>query len=188
MKVLVIPDVHLKPELFDRADELLKADIAERAVCLMDLADDFGQEYNILLYERTYDRAISFQKDHPDTLWCYGNHDLSYVWNMMETGYSVFAISTVASKLNKLKSEYGISMIFVSHDLGVVSQLCDRVMVMKSGRCVEEGDCLEVVTHPKDPYTRELLDAVMEVGSEAEIHSPENEDPEHTHFHMADLM
>lgn len=105
MKVLVIPDVHLKPELFDRADELLKADIAERAVCLMDLADDFGQEYNILLYERTYDRAIRFQKDHPDTLWCYGNHDLSYVWNMMETGYSVFAISTVASRLNKLKSE-----------------------------------------------------------------------------------
>jgi hypothetical protein len=105
MKVLVIPDVHLKPELFDRADELLKADIAERAVCLMDLADDFGQEYNILLYERTYDCAIRFQKDHPDTLWCYGNHDLSYVWNMMETGYSVFAISTVASRLNKLKSE-----------------------------------------------------------------------------------
>lgn len=94
----------------------------------------------------------------------------------------------VIELLNKLKSEYGISMIFVSHDLGVVSQLCDRVMVMKSGRCVEEGDCLEVVTHPKDPYTRELLDAVMEVGSEAGIHSPEKEDPALMHVHSAGVM
>ena len=104
MKILVIPDVHLKPEIFDRADRILSEGKAERAVCLMDIPDDWEQELNISLYERTWDRAIRFQKDHPDTLWCYGNHDLSYVWERLETGFSTYAISTVTSKINKLKS------------------------------------------------------------------------------------
>lgn len=76
----------------------------------------------------------------------------------------------VIDLLKELQRDYGISMIFVSHDLGVVSQLCDEVMVMRSGRCVEQGDCLGVISHPRDPYTRELLDAVMEVGEETGIH------------------
>lgn len=50
MKVLVIPDVHLKPWMFIRAGELLKSGIAEQAVCLMDIADDWRQEFNIDLY------------------------------------------------------------------------------------------------------------------------------------------
>ena len=104
MKVLVIPDVHLKPSMFDRATVLLKDGVADKAVCLMDLPDGFKQEYNITLYELTYDRAIKFQKDFPETLWCYGNHDLSYVWERLETGFSPYAISTVNSKLNRLKS------------------------------------------------------------------------------------
>ena len=44
LKVLVIPDVHLKPWMFDRAEEILGVNVAERAVCLMDLADDWGCE------------------------------------------------------------------------------------------------------------------------------------------------
>ncbi len=81
----------------------------------------------------------------------------------------------VIDLLKQLQQEYGISMIFVSHDLGVVSQLCDKVMVMRSGRCVEQGDCLEVISRPQDPYTRELLDAVMEVGEETGVHSAAKE-------------
>ena len=45
MKVLVIPDVHLKPWIFDKADELIKDGSAERGVCLMDLADDWNMKY-----------------------------------------------------------------------------------------------------------------------------------------------
>ena len=104
MKILVIPDIHLKPSIFDRATELLKEGTADKAVCLMDIADDFDQQYNISLYERTYDRAIKFSSDFPETLWCYGNHDLSYVWERLETGFSTYAISTVASKLYRLRS------------------------------------------------------------------------------------
>ena len=82
----------------------------------------------------------------------------------------------VIELLKELKEEYAISMIFVSHDLGVVSQLCDEVMVMKNGRVVEHGDCLEVISHPKEAYTRELLDAVMEVGDETGIHEHSHSD------------
>ena len=101
--MLVIPDVHLKPWMFDRADELLEQGIAEKAVCLMDIPDDWNQEYNLDLYARTYDRAIRFQKDHPDTLWCYGNHDLCYVWDQRETGFSIYALQTVTDRIRELK-------------------------------------------------------------------------------------
>lgn len=107
MKVLIVPDVHLKPDMFSRASELLRKGVAERAVCLMDIADDWNQEWNIDLYIRTYDAAIQFAKDHPDTLWCYGNHDLSYVWNLLESGFSIYALETVCMKLRHLQEAIG---------------------------------------------------------------------------------
>ena len=45
MKVLVIPDVHLKPKMFYRASAIMHQGIADRAVCLMDIADDWGQDW-----------------------------------------------------------------------------------------------------------------------------------------------
>lgn len=104
MKVLVIPDVHLKPWIFDRAEEIIRSGKAENAVCLMDIPDDWGMEFNTGLYENTYDRAIQFAKEHSKSLWCYGNHDLSYPWGRLETGYSPYAERTVLSKLEELES------------------------------------------------------------------------------------
>ena len=103
MKVLVIPDVHLKPWMFDRASEILKSGAAEKAVCLMDIPDNWGQEYNLGLYEDTFNAAIRFQKAYPDTLWCYGNHDLSYEWLQYESGFSSMAIPVVTAKLSALR-------------------------------------------------------------------------------------
>lgn len=103
MKVLVIPDVHLKPWMFERASEIMKAGHADKAVCLMDIPDDWRQEYNLRLYEETFDAAVSFQKAHPDTLWCYGNHELSYVWDQPESGFSSFMLYTVNEGLGKLR-------------------------------------------------------------------------------------
>lgn len=103
LKVLVIPDIHLKPWMFERASELMKKGIAKRAVCLMDVADDWRQEFNIDLYIQTYDAAIRFAEDYPDTLWCYGNHDICYPWNQRETGYSKIAPWTVCQKLKELE-------------------------------------------------------------------------------------
>ncbi len=103
MKVLVIPDVHLRPRMFQLAHTLLERNIAECAVCLMDIPDDWDQEYNIPLYEKTFDEAINFARVHPDALWCYGNHDLSYMWHQPETGYSSIASHTVQKKLLELR-------------------------------------------------------------------------------------
>lgn len=103
MKVLVIPDVHLKPWMFERAAELLKEGNADRAVCLMDIPDDWRQEFNLDLYIQTFDAAIQFAKNFPETLWCYGNHDICYPWNQRETGYSKIAPWTVCEKLRKLQ-------------------------------------------------------------------------------------
>ena len=62
MRVLVIPDVHLKPYLFHQASELMEKGEADRAVCLMDIPDDWNREYDIGLYVQTYDAAIEFAK------------------------------------------------------------------------------------------------------------------------------
>lgn len=75
----------------------------DQAVCLMDIPDDWRQEYNIGMYEDCFDRAYWFQLSHPNTLWCYGNHDLSYLWQQPESGFSPMAILTVRDKLSQLE-------------------------------------------------------------------------------------
>ncbi|MCD7752889.1 MAG: metallophosphatase family protein [Lachnospiraceae bacterium] len=104
MKVLVIPDIHLKTWIFDRAEGILKSGRADRAVCLMDMPDDWNMEFQTERYRETFDRAIAFAAAFPDTLWCYGNHDISYPWGRLETGYSPYAERTVVSKLEELEN------------------------------------------------------------------------------------
>ncbi len=72
--------------------------------------------------------------------------------------------SMIIGLLGSIRDRYGVSMIFVSHDLGAVSRLCDRVMVMKQGKVVEEGETSDVIRRPQHAYTKELLDAVIEMG------------------------
>lgn len=116
MKVLVIPDIHLKTWIFDRAEDIIKAEKADRAVCLMDMPDDWDMEFQVERYRETFDRAIAFAKDYPDTLWCYGNHDISYPWGRLETGYSPYAERIVMSKLDELeKSLRDLSQIAFVH-------------------------------------------------------------------------
>ncbi|TCR65465.1 ABC transporter ATP-binding protein [Bosea sp. BK604] len=68
--------------------------------------------------------------------------------------------AVVLNLLDELKQRLGMSYIFVSHDLNVVRLLCDRVVVMRSGRIVEEGTAEEVLGAPKAEYTKELLTAI----------------------------
>ena len=53
----------------------------------------------------------------------------------------------------------GLTYIFISHDIDVVYQLCDRIMVMKNGRVVEIGDTQDIFDNPKNLYTRQLIEA-----------------------------
>lgn len=86
MKVLIIPDVHLKPWMFTDAETVMSETGADRAVCLGDLVDDFGCGGNEALYQQTLDGALAFERRHSDTLWCFGNHDLAYLWNVSRLG------------------------------------------------------------------------------------------------------
>ncbi|MCD6428081.1 MAG: ABC transporter ATP-binding protein [Desulfurococcales archaeon] len=62
--------------------------------------------------------------------------------------------------LRKLKEEFNLSMIFITHNLGVAAEVCDRILVMYAGVPFEEGPCDEVLLKPAHPYTRKLLDCV----------------------------
>lgn len=68
--------------------------------------------------------------------------------------------AVVLNLLEELKQRLGMSYLFVSHDLHVVGLLCDRVIVMRQGRIVEEGTAQQVLEAPKDAYTRELIAAI----------------------------
>jgi peptide/nickel transport system ATP-binding protein len=68
--------------------------------------------------------------------------------------------AVVLNLLQDLKASMGMSYLFVSHDLNVVRLLCDRVIVMRSGRIVEQGSSERVLGDPQDAYTKELLTAI----------------------------
>ncbi|MGM9603252.1 MAG: ABC transporter ATP-binding protein [Faecousia sp.] len=63
--------------------------------------------------------------------------------------------------LKDLQKRYGLSYLFISHDLNVVYELCSRVLVMRSGRIVEQGTVEEIYGNPQHPYTKELLKAAQ---------------------------
>jgi peptide/nickel transport system ATP-binding protein len=67
--------------------------------------------------------------------------------------------------VRSLRDEHGMSVMFISHDLAVVSELCDRIVVMRAGRIVEEGRAVDVLSSPEHEYTRALVAAVPKVGS-----------------------
>jgi len=81
--------------------------------------------------------------------------------------------------LARMQERLGFALLFITHDLRVASQVCDRIAVMRGGRIVEEGEPADLFANPRDPYTRELLGAVPgrgwrrpELTAEAEAASP----------------
>jgi oligopeptide/dipeptide ABC transporter ATP-binding protein len=69
----------------------------------------------------------------------------------------------ILTLLNDLMRELGMSLVIISHDLGVVASLCERVFVMYGGRTIERGPREEILSHPGHPYTQALVMAARSV-------------------------
>ena len=85
---------------------------------------------------------------------------------------SALDVSVRAQILNllmDLQEDFGLAILFVTHDLSVVSSLCDSLMVLRHGACVEVGSAQDILTHPKHEYTAMLMNA-------ARIHPHSQED------------
>jgi ABC-type oligopeptide transport system ATPase subunit len=74
--------------------------------------------------------------------------------------------ATVLGNLLQLKREFGISLIYITHDLTTAYQISDRIIVLYRGRVVEEGDPEQVVNRPRHAYTRLLIDSIPEPNPE----------------------
>ncbi len=82
---------------------------------------------------------------------------------VLDEAVSALDVSVQAQILDllvELQDEYGLSYLFISHDLGVIHHMSDRVLVMKRGRVVEAGDSEQIFRSPRHPYTRELVSSL----------------------------
>jgi peptide/nickel transport system permease protein len=88
------------------------------------------------------------------------------------TALDVTAQAQILNILNSLRKERKLSILFISHDFGVISQLCDRVIVMYAGSIVEEGPVKNIMQQAAHPYTSELIKCVPQLGNkEHALHS-----------------
>ena len=81
------------------------------------------------------------------------------------TALDVTVQAQILTLLDDLRREQNLALIFITHDFGVVGQLCDRVAVMYAGQIVEEGATADVLNDPAHPYTRRLIACVPEPGA-----------------------
>ncbi len=101
-KIFIIPDVHLKPWMFDKTSKLIAQGSYDAIVFLGDLVDDWGQQGNEKLYNQTFNEAEKFLKTHQNTFFCYGNHDVSYLWGRTESGFSWSMRELIRERMPKL--------------------------------------------------------------------------------------
>jgi len=87
------------------------------------------------------------------------------------TALDVVVQAQILELLDRLAGELGLAVVLISHDLGLVGQLCDRAMVMYAGRAVEEGPAEGLYTAPRHPYTRLLYEATPVLGADRPLRS-----------------
>ena len=84
------------------------------------------------------------------------------------TALDVTIQAQILDLMENLKQKTGTSILFITHDLGVVAEVCDDVVVMYSGRVVEKGDVRSIFANPSHPYTKGLLASIPKLGECAE--------------------
>ncbi|WP_411677432.1 ABC transporter ATP-binding protein [Caproicibacter sp.] len=84
------------------------------------------------------------------------------------TALDVTIQAQILNLLKSLKDRYGLTLVFITHDLGVVANIADRIAVMYAGDIVEIGTCCEIFYDPKHPYTWALLSSLPQLGTKGE--------------------
>ncbi|WAG09103.1 ABC transporter ATP-binding protein [Aeromonas jandaei] len=82
------------------------------------------------------------------------------------TALDVTIQAQILDLMKGLQAETGMAILFITHDLGVVAELCDEVVVMYAGRAVEQADVLELFDHPRHPYTHGLMSSIPRLEDE----------------------
>lgn len=80
------------------------------------------------------------------------------------TALDVTVQAQILKLLKELREDGNLSILFITHDFGVISEICDRVAVMYAGKIIEEGPVERILTHPAHPYTKKLIDCVPVMG------------------------
>ena len=88
------------------------------------------------------------------------------------TALDVTVQAQILRLMRELRAEFGTAILLITHDMGVVAEMADRVALLRAGRLVEEGPVLDIFERPSDPYTRQLLDAVPRLGAFAGTEAP----------------
>jgi oligopeptide/dipeptide ABC transporter ATP-binding protein len=76
------------------------------------------------------------------------------------TALDVTVEAQILDLLRRMQRDHGTALLFVTHDMGVVAEVADRVLVMYAGRVVEQGLVAEVLRDPRNPYTRALIESI----------------------------
>ncbi len=93
------------------------------------------------------------------------------------TALDVTVQAQILALLERINRERGLATILITHDLGVVAEVADRVLVMHEGRIVERGGLDQIFYSPADPYTRKLLDAVVRIDSAPPLRARSESEP-----------
>jgi len=88
------------------------------------------------------------------------------------TALDVTVQAQILTLMRELKTEFGTSIILITHDMGVVAEMADRVVIMQNGRMVEDGSAIDIFERPQQPYTQQLLAAVPRLGAHAGTDGP----------------
>lgn len=88
------------------------------------------------------------------------------------TALDVTVQAQILTLMRELRSEFNTSILLITHDMGVVAEMADRVAIMQNGRIVEQGDVLDIFERPGEAYTRDLLAAVPRLGALAGTEQP----------------
>jgi peptide/nickel transport system permease protein len=81
------------------------------------------------------------------------------------TALDVTVQAEILDLLRDLQAELGMAVLLVTHNFGVVADICERIAVMEQGTIVESGDVQEVLQSPQHQYTRMLLDSILDEGA-----------------------